>query len=118
MKGVLLAFGGARGANIALMVDVLSAGLPGANWSVEAPPFGTGSEGPGTGMFVLAIDPKVFGDGFEERMRTQIDRLQGQYGVHIPGLAKAEARRRSTEQGIAVPQDIYRRIADWPSSAG
>ena len=114
MKGVLLAFGGARGANIALMVEVLSAGLSGANWSVDAPPFGSGSEGPGTGMFVLAIDPKVFGPGFEERMRAQIERLGGDYGVHIPGLAKAEARSKSAEQGISVPEEIYRRIAEWP----
>ncbi|GLS31933.1 (2R)-3-sulfolactate dehydrogenase (NADP+) [Mesorhizobium albiziae] len=114
MKGVLLAFGGERGANIALMVDVLSAGLPGANWSVEAPPFGTGSDGPGTGMFVLAIDPQVFGPGFGKRMRSQIERLGGEYGVHIPGLAKAAARQRSADQGISVPDAIYRRIAEWP----
>ena len=39
MKGALLAFGGARGANIALMVEVLAAGLSGANWSLDAPFF-------------------------------------------------------------------------------
>lgn len=114
MKGVLLAFGGARGANIALMVEVLSAGLPGANWSSEAPPFGTGPEGPGTGMFVLAIDPGVFGPGFAERMAAQMRRLADDFGVHIPGLAKAEARKKSERDGIAVPRNIHRRIAEWP----
>jgi (2R)-3-sulfolactate dehydrogenase (NADP+) len=114
VKGVLLAFGGERGANIALMVEVLSAGLSGANWSLDAPPFATGAEGPGTGMFVLAIDPKVFGPGFEARMQSQIACLSADYGVHIPGLAKAAARRKSAEQGISVPNEIHRRIADWP----
>ena len=47
VKGTLLAFGGARGANIALMVEVLAAGLSGANWSLDAPPFASGSKGPG-----------------------------------------------------------------------
>ena len=75
VKGTLLAFGGSRGANIALMVEVLSAGLSGANWSLDAPPFATGSEGPGTGMFVLAIEPKLLDPDFEARLRSQIDRL-------------------------------------------
>ncbi len=118
VKGVLLAFGGERGANIALMVEVLSAGLSGANWSLDAPPFTTGAEGPGTGMFVLAIDPKVFGPGFEARMQSHIARLSGDYGVHIPGLAKAAARRKSAEQGISVPNEIHRRIAEWPGLSG
>jgi (2R)-3-sulfolactate dehydrogenase (NADP+) len=118
VKGVLLAFGGERGANVALMVEVLSAGLSGANWSLDAPPFATGSEGPGTGMFVLAIDPQVFGPDFSRRMRSQLDRLGGDYGVHIPGLAKAAARRKSAGQGISIPEEIYRRIADWPGAPG
>jgi (2R)-3-sulfolactate dehydrogenase (NADP+) len=112
VKGVLVAFGGERGANIALMVEVLSAGLSGANWSLDAPPFATGPEGPGTGMFVLAIDPQVFGADFAQRMRAQIDRLGGDYGIHIPGLKKAAARRRATEQGISIPEEVYRRIAE------
>ncbi|TIT45351.1 MAG: Ldh family oxidoreductase, partial [Mesorhizobium sp.] len=42
MKGAMLAFGGQRGANIALMVEVLAAGLSGANWSLDAPWFTDG----------------------------------------------------------------------------
>src|ERR1700727_3146436 len=39
LRGALLAFGGARGANIALMVEVMAAGLAGANWALDAPSF-------------------------------------------------------------------------------
>ena len=42
MQGALLAFGGNRGANIALMVEVLAAGLSGANWSLDAPSISEG----------------------------------------------------------------------------
>lgn len=59
VKGALLAFGGARGANIALMVEVLAAGLSGANWSLDAPSFTSGSESPGTGLFVAARSKSV-----------------------------------------------------------
>src|ERR1700691_3230637 len=34
LRGALLAFGGARGANIALMVEVMAAGLGGAHWAL------------------------------------------------------------------------------------
>ena len=49
MRGALLAFGGARGANIALMVEVLAAGLSGANWALDAPSFTSGDRSPGVG---------------------------------------------------------------------
>ena len=75
MRGALLAFGGPRGANIALMVEVLAAGLSGTNWSVDSPPYSEGSESPGSGLFVLAIDPKLFGDRFPERLGEQLARL-------------------------------------------
>jgi (2R)-3-sulfolactate dehydrogenase (NADP+) len=111
VKGTLLAFGGNRGANIALMVEVLSAGLSGANWSLDAPPFGAGSEGPGTGMFVLAIEPKLLDPDFEARMAAQLERLADKYGVHIPGPAKARARQNSREHGLGIPETVYQAIA-------
>jgi (2R)-3-sulfolactate dehydrogenase (NADP+) len=112
VKGVLLAFGGNRGANIALMVEVLSAGLTGANWSLDAPSFTTGSHSPATGMFVLAIEPAVFGADFETRMRAQIKRL-ADHGIHLPGLGKVEARQRAAGEGITIPAAVYQRIKDW-----
>lgn len=113
MKGVLLTFGGARGANIALMVEVLAAGVSGANWSVDAPSITEGTQSPGTGLFVLALDPQLFDPGFGERMRSQLDRLSGEFGVHIPGPAKAAARARSKAQGITVPASVHARIAEF-----
>ena len=113
VKGTLLAFGGSRGANIALIVEVLSAGLSGANWSLDAPPFMTGSQSPGTGLFVLAIEPKLLDPDFETRLRSQVDRLSGEYGVHIPGRGKVAMRQKSREQGFAVPQPVYDEIARW-----
>ena len=112
VAGALLAFGGARGANIALMVEVLAAGISGANWSLDAPPFGAGSEGPGTGLFVLAIEPRLIDPDFAERMAAQSERLSGEYGVHLPGIAKGEARRRATRDGLVLSASLHRRIGD------
>jgi len=113
MKGVLLAFGGARGANVALMVEVLAAGVSGANWSIDAPSISDGHQTPGTGLFIVALDPKLFDPGFETRMREQLDRLSSQYHVHIPGPAKAVARARSEAGGIAIPAALHARISEF-----
>lgn len=111
MGGALLAFGGARGANVALMVEVLSAALTGANWSLDAPPFGTGSQGPGTGLTVLAIDPTLLDPDFAERLAAHLARLSGEYGVHIPGPAKAAARAQSERDGLCLPKALVDRLA-------
>jgi (2R)-3-sulfolactate dehydrogenase (NADP+) len=111
VKGTLLAFGGSRGANIALIVEILSAGLSGANWSLDAPAFMTGSQSPGTGLFVLAIEPKLLDPDFETRLRSQMDRLAADYGVHIPGKGKVAMRQKSRERGLAIPRPVYDEIA-------
>lgn len=113
MKGALLAFGGPRGANIALMVEVLAAGLSGANWSLDAPWFSGGPDSPGTGLFVLAVEPKLLDPDFEKRMKDQLDRLDRRYGVHIPGLSKAAATEEARSRGITVSKEIVERIADF-----
>lgn len=88
VKGALLAFGGARGGNIALMVEVLAAGISGANWSLDAPRFMTGEKSPGAGLFVLALKPDLLEPGFAGRLKEQLRRLSGK-GVHIPGRKRA-----------------------------
>lgn len=112
MKGALLAFGGSRGANIALMVEVLSAGLSGANWALDAPSYLHGSESPGTGMFVLAIDPKPVDPDFETRMAGQIRRLSDEYGVYVPGISKGVSHEQAQRNGVEVADELIERLRD------
>jgi (2R)-3-sulfolactate dehydrogenase (NADP+) len=84
--GALLPFGGAKGANIALMIEVLSAGLSGGAWSLDAGHFRSGSKSPGTGLTIVVIAPGALDPGFEARLESQIERLAG-LGVYIPGNA-------------------------------
>ena len=90
LHGALLAFGGARGANIALMVEVMAAGLAGANWALDAPPFTSGSRSPGAGLTIIAIAPVLLAPDFPQRLRLELDRLV-RLGVHIPGRRAAAA---------------------------
>jgi (2R)-3-sulfolactate dehydrogenase (NADP+) len=102
LRGALLAFGGARGANIALMVEVLAAGLAGANWALDAPPFTSGDRSPGAGLLVIAITPALLAPDFPQRLRIQLDRL-AKLGVHIPG-------RRAATTEIELPDALAAEI--------
>jgi (2R)-3-sulfolactate dehydrogenase (NADP+) len=102
MHGALLAFGGARGANIALMVEVMAAGLAGANWALDAPSFTKGDRSPGAGLLVIAIAPTLLAPDFSRRLRLQLERL-AKLGVHIPG-------RRVAATEIELPDALVAEI--------
>jgi LDH2 family malate/lactate/ureidoglycolate dehydrogenase len=102
LRGALLAFGGARGANIALMVEVMAAGLAGANWALDAPSFLSGDRSPGAGLLVIAITPALLAPDLPQRLRLQLDRL-AKLGVHIPG-------RRAATTEIELPDALVAEI--------
>lgn len=113
LDGVLLPFGGARGGNVALMVELLAAGLSGANFSLDAPSFLDGEATPGIGLFVLAIDPaRTGGDGFADRIGAYLDRIASDYGVYVPGAARAEAADAAERDGLRVPSPLIKRIRE------
>ena len=103
MKGALLTFGGFRGANIALMVEVLAAGLTGANWSLDAPSFASGADSPGAGLLVIAIAPRLMAPDFASRLAHQFERLAGM-GIHIPGRGAGRSGR------IELPSSLVEAI--------
>ena len=84
LAGALLPSGGRKGANVALMVEMLAAGLSGGAWSLDAASFRSGDASPAVGLTVIAIMPGPEDGDMIERARTQIARLR-QLGVHVPG---------------------------------
>lgn len=113
IEGAMLAFGGSRGANIALMIEVLSAGLSGANWGVDAPPFLSGSESPRTGMYVIAIDPGPIDPDFAGRLDAQLSRLSRDYGVYIPGAGKTEHYAKAQDEGVEIDGALIERLRSF-----
>ncbi|MGF1594743.1 MAG: Ldh family oxidoreductase [Kiloniellaceae bacterium] len=109
LAGSLLPFGGARGANVALMVELLAAGLTGANWSKDAPPYNKGSASPGAGLFILAMDPP---EGFAPRLRDWIAAVSAEEGVYLPGLAKGETLGHARHRGVHMDSGLWTRIRD------
>lgn len=90
LQGALLPFGGYKGANIALMVEVLAAGLSGAAWSLDAGSFQSGDVSPNAGLTIIALAPELFDPEFSTRLAAQVRRLE-ENGVHIPGRRRASA---------------------------
>ena len=105
LGGALLPFGGHRGANLMLMVEVLAAGLTGANWSLDSPAFHQGAQTPGCGLLILALAPDFFSSGFERRLASQLARLT-QVGVHRPGWARQHAMADSEKDGISISVEL------------
>jgi (2R)-3-sulfolactate dehydrogenase (NADP+) len=84
LNGTLLPFGGHRGGNIALLVEILAT-LCGASFSLDAAPFDSGTTSPRIGVFVLCIDPATF-DGSVERLMRQFESLRDNQQVRLPAI--------------------------------
>jgi (2R)-3-sulfolactate dehydrogenase (NADP+) len=108
LQGTMLPLGDAKGTALALMVELLAAGLTGANFAAEASSF-LDAKGPppGTGQLIVAFDPAAFGG---ERAMAHFGRLaeaiEAQPGARLPGSRRLEARRKAAEAGLSVADQL------------
>lgn len=109
LKGALLAFGGIRGGNIALMVEILAA-MSGGNWSLDAPSSFEGDQSPGVGMLIIAINPALLDVNFSSRLSAQLDRLRREYKVFVPGFEKADALCAATTRGMTLDAKLIQKL--------
>ncbi len=93
-KGVLLPFGGYKGSAIALMVELLAAGLTGEQFSYEARENDNGDGGPPRGgEMVIGLSPALIaGYGWEGHVEAFMDRLTSMEGVRVPGARRHKNR--------------------------
>lgn len=103
LKGSLAPTGGAKGAALALMVEILAAALTGSSFGFEAASFLDAEDGPpDVGQFFLAVDPAAFGPGFLARMSALLAAMAGEPGVRPPGSARLANRRKAEREGLDV----------------
>lgn len=108
--GALLPFGGHKGSTIAMMIELLVAGLTGQDFSFEAQKNDNNDGGPPNGgEFMLAIDPNRFGDSenWLQHSESFLQLLGGMEGAHMPGNRRYANRARNSDKGIAVKQSVY-----------
>jgi (2R)-3-sulfolactate dehydrogenase (NADP+) len=112
LSGAMLPIGDAKGSALALMVEILAAGLTGSKFGFEASSF-LDSEGdsPDVGQLLIAIDPSFFsGDSFADRMETIVSAILDQPSTRLPGSKRLEKRKESKEKKIAISKELYDEI--------
>ncbi|MGL4728235.1 MAG: Ldh family oxidoreductase, partial [Bosea sp. (in: a-proteobacteria)] len=104
LKGTMIPLGDAKGAALALMVEVLGAALVGARLAFEASSFIDDKGGPPeTGQLILALDPAAFGGAaFTGRMIALAKAIEDQDGARLPGSRRIALREKVAREGIAV----------------
>ena len=112
LSGSMVPAGDAKGAALALMVEILSATLIGANHSYNATSFfDTEGDPPGVGQFIIAIDARrVGGSGFTGRLETLIAAMLGQDGTRLPGEKRLKNRAQCRANGFAVAPHLIAEI--------
>ena len=118
-EGVLLPFGGYKGANIAMMIELLAAGLLGERFSFEAAEHDNRDGGPPQGgEFLMAIDPKrLGGDNWLEHAESFFTRMLAIEGVRLPGMRRYDNRAKSLLEGVEVPHSLHNTILSLTKEA-
>ncbi|WP_299357945.1 Ldh family oxidoreductase [uncultured Paracoccus sp.] len=135
LEGTMIPMGDAKGTALALMVELLAAGLVGAHFGYEASSFfSADGPAPGVGQLLLAIDPGGFAgldanriddmaaaaehrgeqhshtSGPSSRIDDLANMVEQEPGARLPGARRAELKRKAAEQGILVDEALLREI--------
>ncbi|MEM9393156.1 MAG: Ldh family oxidoreductase [Pseudomonadota bacterium] len=115
LKGSMQPIGGPKGTALALMVEVLSTVMTGANFSKDAGSFFTadGSR-PGVGQHLTLYRPPQELDLFTARLEELLSLIDALEGTRLPGARRLEAFEKARKNGISVPRrylDVANRLA-------
>jgi len=104
LAGTMVAIGGAKGAALALMVEILAAALTGGNFGFEASSFfDAAGPPPRVGQMFLVLDPARFGgDAYFARIEHLIAAILAEPGTRLPGSRRQALRQQIEQDGIVV----------------
>jgi (2R)-3-sulfolactate dehydrogenase (NADP+) len=114
LAGTMVPTGDAKGAALALMVEILTAGLAGASFAYEASSFFS-AEGapPRVGQSFVIIDPFVFaGARFSARIEELFAAILVQHGARLPGTQRQLRRVNAQQKGVAIPDTLYQELVN------
>jgi len=112
VKGAMLPFGDAKGAALALMVELLAAGLTGARYASEATSFLDAEGGPPeTGQLIIAISADLLSSDAPARFKKLADLIDGDGAARVPGTRRLARRLQAREKGLTVPTTLLEELA-------
>lgn len=112
LAGTMVPAADAKGAALALIVEILAATLTGANHSFDASSF-FDAEGapPGVGQMLIAFDAgRVGGQGYGARIGALVEAIEAQEGTRLPGSRRLELRGRALAEGLTVAPALVAEI--------
>jgi (2R)-3-sulfolactate dehydrogenase (NADP+) len=113
LKGALQPIGGAKGAALAMMVEVLAVALTGAHFGFEASSFfDADGPPPGVGQLLVAIDPGAFAgrELFLDRVAALVRMLEGDTGARLPGSRRIGLREKAKRDGVTVDASLLAQV--------
>lgn len=118
IAGSMVPAGDAKGAALALMVELLTAGLTGSNFGFQASSFfDAEGESPGIAQLMLLIDPQRFSQGFVNHAESLFAAMLDQPGVRIPGERRFQLRREQ-DVSVTLPTDLVVALEQHAAFAG
>lgn len=117
MDGAMLPMGDAKGAQLVLMVELLTAALGASNFGYEAPSiFDAEGLAPRLAQSLVIIDTdSASGGAFSSRAETLFQAVLDQPGTRLPGVRRVDVRRAAEAHGVEIPDAV---LADLKSRAG
>jgi (2R)-3-sulfolactate dehydrogenase (NADP+) len=113
LKGTLQPIGGAKGAALALAVEVLAVALTGAQFGFEASSF-FDAEGdpPGVGQLLLGIDPDAFAgrEAYLDRVASLTRMIKADAGARLPGTRRLALRAKARREGVEVDAELVAQV--------
>jgi (2R)-3-sulfolactate dehydrogenase (NADP+) len=111
LAGTMLPMGDAKGTALALMVELLAAGLTGANFASEASSYLDAEGAPsGTGQLIAAIDPAALGGAAVSRFSQLAAAIEAQLGARLPGTRRLKAREKAKADGVTISDALMKEI--------
>lgn len=113
IKGTMVPLGDAKGTALALMVELLAAGLTQATFAADASGFlDDRGPPPATGQLIVAFDPTLFGgEGTLSHFARLAAQIEDQPGARLPGGRRLALREKADREGIAVDETLQKQIA-------
>lgn len=120
LKGTMVPMGDAKGTALALMVELLAAGLTGARFASEASSFFEASgEPPGTGQLILAVTPEALGGpDINTHLLRLASAVEREPGARLPGARRHALRAEAERVGIPVADNLIKEIEVLAAAAG
>ncbi len=108
LKGSMLPIGGAKGAALALMVEVFAGAMAGPNLSFESTDFfAAEGEPPALGQFMIAF---AIDEAATAGVARILEAIAAQDGARPPGDRRIAAREASQREGLRVPRVLIDEI--------